>query len=274
MKTLLIFLISTSFLAAQFGSDCSFSARYNFSWLTDSINIEYKSEEYNLVRTQYNVYFFNQAAEHNDSIYTSAGFNMKNTKDKEQNERFQKSWNDGAFSSVIKFNKSHLVYLSELGTKGRNYVRYRDFTIPMYYSLPVEIPKWEITKEKDSLNGLIVIKALTTYAGRNYIAWFSPTIPINEGPYVFRNLPGLVIKVHDDDKKFVFDLKSYKNSPEKCFVELDIDWIHREVKYDEWVRVRTKNYYEPRMSFQTTNEAKERYRKSILVNGRYLLLER
>jgi GLPGLI family protein len=57
------------------------------------------------------------------------------------------------------------------------------------------------------------------------IIQLSPSIPINEGPYVFRNLSGLVVNFHNDENKFSFLLKWYKNSPNKCFVKSDIDWI-------------------------------------------------
>ncbi|HMP29895.1 MAG TPA: GLPGLI family protein [Saprospiraceae bacterium] len=274
MKTFLIFLFSSTILLAQRDVDCKFCARYEFIWATDSLNQKFKSEEYNLVQTKGNTYFFNNAHEYNDSMYLAAGFNMQNQKDKEMMSRWSIEFNKGTFHSSIKWNKTALVYFSVLGNKIENYIRYRDFSIPMYYSCPIEIPKWEITNENDTINGLFVIKAFTSYGGRNYTAWFSPTIPINEGPYVFRNLPGLAVKVHDDENNFTFLLKWYKNNPNKCFVDTDIDMIHRQVSYSEWVSVRTTNYFEPRMPFQATQELKERNKKNVQVNGRYLLIER
>ena len=38
-------------------------------------------------------------------------------------------------------------------------------------------------------------KAETFIFGRKWTAWFSPEIPIQDGPYKFRGLPGLIVKI-------------------------------------------------------------------------------
>jgi hypothetical protein len=48
-------------------------------------------------------------------------------------------------------------------------------------------------------------KALTTFRGRSYIAWFAPDIPLSAGPYKFRGLPGLIVKVEDTKSNFVYE---------------------------------------------------------------------
>lgn len=52
-----------------------------------------------------------------------------------------------------------------------------------------------------------VFAATTTFAGRNYTAWFAPEISIIDGPHVFYGLPGLVVDVYDSDKHFRFQLE-------------------------------------------------------------------
>src|SRR5690606_34206944 len=41
--------------------------------------------------------------------------------------------------------------------------------------------------------------------GRIYTAWFTQDIPINEGPYKFYGLPGMILKIEDTEKLFQFE---------------------------------------------------------------------
>ena len=58
-------------------------------------------------------------------------------------------------------------------------------------------------------------KASLRFRGRNYEAWFAPQIPINDGPWKFFGLPGLILKVKDTDGQFDFECigLEYLNPP-------------------------------------------------------------
>nr|WP_317632241.1 GLPGLI family protein [uncultured Flavobacterium sp.] len=64
--------------------------------------------------------------------------------------------------------------------------------------------KWEFTSEKKLINGYDCKKALVTYYGRQWIAWYTTKIPINAGPYKFNGLPGLILEIHDSENIFNF----------------------------------------------------------------------
>lgn len=66
--------------------------------------------------------------------------------------------------------------------------------------------KWKITKEKKVILNYTCIKATTKFRGRNYEAWYTEEIPIQNGPWKFCGLPGLIIKVGDVENKFVYEL--------------------------------------------------------------------
>src|SRR5690606_10669622 len=54
-------------------------------------------------------------------------------------------------------------------------------------------------------------KATCDFGGRKWTAWFNTEIPLNEGPYKFHGLPGLIFEVSDSQNQFVFKLiKSYQ----------------------------------------------------------------
>lgn len=65
---------------------------------------------------------------------------------------------------------------------------------------------WEIATDTISIKGYLCYKATTTFRGREYIAWFTLDIPINDGPWKFYGLPGLILKIQDNEQIFQFDL--------------------------------------------------------------------
>ena len=70
---------------------------------------------------------------------------------------------------------------------------------------------WQILPEKQKIGNLESQKATTNFAGRNWIAWFTTEIPIQDGPYKFHGLPGLIVKLEDESKSHQFELKGVKN---------------------------------------------------------------
>ncbi|RLJ23290.1 GLPGLI family protein [Chryseobacterium sp. 7] len=81
------------------------------------------------------------------------------------------------------------------------------------YLLPIdETIQWKISPEKKKIGIYNVQKAVATYGNREWTAWFSNDIPINEGPYIFSGLPGLIISVTDFSGDYKFDLVQVKKS--------------------------------------------------------------
>jgi GLPGLI family protein len=70
---------------------------------------------------------------------------------------------------------------------------------------------WQITEETREINGYTARKAITSYGGRNWEAWYTSEIPLNSGPYKFKGLPGLILEVKDSDNLFHFTLHSMYN---------------------------------------------------------------
>lgn len=65
---------------------------------------------------------------------------------------------------------------------------------------------WELVEGTDTIANYVCQKAKLNFRGRNYTAWFSPEIPINDGPWKFSGLPGLILKVEDEAQLFSFTL--------------------------------------------------------------------
>ena len=64
--------------------------------------------------------------------------------------------------------------------------------------------QWKITNIYDTLYNMKVRKAKTKFRGRNYIAWYTSEIPISDGPYKFKGLPGLIIKLYDSREEISY----------------------------------------------------------------------
>ena len=63
---------------------------------------------------------------------------------------------------------------------------------------------WKILPDKMDIQGLSTQKAVTNYGGRKWTAWFTPEIQVQDGPYKFSGLPGLILRLEDDKADHVY----------------------------------------------------------------------
>lgn len=73
--------------------------------------------------------------------------------------------------------------------------------------------KWKLLEDSKKIMNFNVQKAVANYGGRTWIAWFTKEIPIQDGPYKFCQLPGLILEVEDTQRNHIFELKAIQNSP-------------------------------------------------------------
>lgn len=59
--------------------------------------------------------------------------------------------------------------------------------------------QWKIESETKKIANYVCNKATVTFRGREWIAWFTPELPINVGPWKFVNLPGTILQAYDKD---------------------------------------------------------------------------
>ncbi|MCI6213619.1 MAG: GLPGLI family protein [Bacteroides pyogenes] len=75
--------------------------------------------------------------------------------------------------------------------------------------------QWKITNEKKIIKGYQCQKAVCDYLGRTYEAWFTSAIPVNNGPWKFGNLPGLILDVSDVRGHYHFSCVGIEKSTQK-----------------------------------------------------------
>lgn len=112
--------------------------------------------------------------------------------------------------SVYKQRKIDFVIKKDLKNNTSTYSE----MVAMYnlgFTESTDLFNWKIHSEtRKNIGGYSCIKATTKFRGRHYIAWFSEEIPINDGPYKFNGLPGLILQVEEIKGNFVFKINQVK----------------------------------------------------------------
>ena len=89
-------------------------------------------------------------------------------------------------------------------------------TSRFYYKEPTPDFQWSLKQDTCSILGYPCQKAVCQYGGRVWTAWFTTHIPISDGPYKFSGLPGLILRISDEDQFFIFEMSGM----EECHVPL------------------------------------------------------
>jgi GLPGLI family protein len=105
--------------------------------------------------------------------------------------------NAGESYQIYKDKAAYKVTVIDYIASGSDKFRYED---------ELGILPWKISESTDTILNYTCQKATLSFRGRNYTAWFAPEIPVNDGPWKFMGLPGLILKVEDDQQLFSFVL--------------------------------------------------------------------
>lgn len=83
---------------------------------------------------------------------------------------------------------------------------------------------WELKPETKKISTYLCRKAILKYKGRTWEAWYTEDLPIQAGPYIFRNLPGLIVYMEDSTGSYKFSLYSIKKRSDT----LDFENMYKE----------------------------------------------
>jgi len=152
----------------------------------------------------------------------------------------------------------------------KNEIRVRDnISIHSFiYKDELKPQDWEILSDTTTILGYHCQKAQCNWRGRDWIAWFTPDIPISEGPWKFYGLPGLITKLHDTKNHYSFVLIGFQE------IEAPIDAkIPKETqKIDRKEFIRTK-FGEKGNMINDAEMAKVGLSNSEPVNNNYDYIE-
>jgi GLPGLI family protein len=143
-----------------------------------------------------------------DSLLTEWG--KKNPNAKSASNRMgiigkRSNWSEYSFSEYFKlFNKDMLIEYARMPMFMKDYQCIED----------IPIQNWAIKSDTVTIVGYLCQKAICKFRGRDFTAWFTMEIPIDNGPWKFSGLPGLILKVYDNEKQYVFEcinIEKHKN---------------------------------------------------------------
>ena len=104
---------------------------------------------------------------------------------------------------------------------------------------------WNLMEDTMNILGYVCQKAETVFRGRQYIAWFAPEIPLQDGPWKLYGLPGLILKVEVDNRKFVFQaigLQKLIDLPINIFKDQYFEIDRKQIRSLEFKKKYIRNY--------------------------------
>jgi len=200
-KTFLLFI----FISALFSAQNRFI--YDYKFVADSTNkADVKSEMMYLDISEKGSKFYSRETYVSDSIMTAT------------------------YEKEIKATGSMNVIMKPMTRRGsvrykiyKNYPNFETYSLSrigmdQYKIWDKRTISWKILSEKQKIGNWETQKATTEFAGRKWTAWFTEELPFQDGPYKFRGLPGLIVKLEDATQSHVFELKAvgkYKEEVQK-----------------------------------------------------------
>ncbi|SUX45710.1 GLPGLI family protein [Chryseobacterium indoltheticum] len=209
MKELIsmMFLLSCFLSKAQNnvgGATTNIVCRYQVQFLKDTLNVESKTNEIMALQIGGNISLYkSEQKRKTDSLrHESIKNSMQNAQDKKSVVI--------DFSKISKVNLVHEVYKN-----GDDLVIFDNIIKDQYFYPANKKIDWKINVETKQIAGYTCQKATGQYNNRFYTAWFTKEIPISEGPYTFKGLPGLILEVYDTNKYFFISLISIQRLNEE-----------------------------------------------------------
>ncbi|HLS11710.1 MAG TPA: GLPGLI family protein [Flavobacteriaceae bacterium] len=186
---------------AQEGYITEYEVQYEVTYSIDSLNLNQKTEEtvYLFSGKSYGVFL-----NHNEANKEAIEAALDKMRSSGRMDYVKAGWRETNFRKNIykDFSENKVAIWMEIMDQ------------PFRVKNPIMPLKWEMQEDSKEFMNYTVHKATTIYAGRDYEAWFTLEIPINDGPYIFYGLPGLIVELYDTENHYHFKLKSIEKLEE------------------------------------------------------------
>lgn len=193
--------------------------------------------------------------------------------------------NDSLYTSLLKKGADSYPALQEVITPIEIYKNYSkvNYCITTYRTMgqysPVllceeEMPNfdWKINPEKKEILGYSCSLATTSYRGRDFEVWFTPDIPIFDGPWKFGGLPGLILHVHDTEEQYVFECIGFKQMEKKLPIKY-WDLPYKKVNHGEYMSILKRMYKTPKLWLESVGSGLHAGKQSHLITFPFNELE-
>jgi len=104
------------------------------------------------------------------------------------------------------------------------------------YLVKEDIPRmdWQFGKGEKIIAGFPCRQAFTAFRGREYEAWYAPSLPLPFGPWKLNGLPGLILEAQDKDQEVVFQFHAFQTIRDSTFRLEQPPAEARQVKWEEF----------------------------------------
>ncbi|MDQ0593303.1 GLPGLI family protein [Chryseobacterium ginsenosidimutans] len=199
---LIICLISYRFIFSQELEYSNIKCNYLTTFLTDTTNINTKKEELTGLWIG-----------KNSSLFKSDQKAKYDSLTKESTKKSMLNPINGKI--IIDFSKIPRAFFKPEVYKEGNSVKIFDKIMGTNYEYESDQKiNWTLVDETKIISTYKFRKAIGKYRNKNITAWYTEEVPISEGPYTFKGLPGLVVEAYDDKDFFHFTLIKLKNQSE------------------------------------------------------------
>lgn len=207
---LLFFFISIQFFSAQESLQSEYEVIYKVNIYPDTLTKNNVLQEYSslLINNNKSLFKSTQKAK-SDSIALAIG---------------KKQWENPVDGKIIVDlrNVPKVNFKDEVYSENGKQTIYKEL-LKTRFSFPLEDELvWKIEDESKTIETYVCKKATTKYKNRTYTAWFTGAVPIPEGPYIFKNLPGLVLEVYDTHDYLKFTLVSLRKVAKPIILMKDV----------------------------------------------------
>lgn len=86
-----------------------------------------------------------------------------------------------------------------------------------YYNEPFSEMTWEAGDSTKTILGYDCVMATTDYHGRQWTVWFTPEIPVQDGPWKFCGLPGLIMEASEPSGQHSFIATGIESSSQPIY---------------------------------------------------------
>jgi GLPGLI family protein len=222
MKYTFLFLIFSNFLIAQ--ESAPFSAQVVYDYV---IELDGPATRY-----QRNVFL---TSNNDESLFEIDHLNVKKNTGHEyatdNGTVFQIKGTENEF--IFKDLKKNEIYFT-------NRISMKNFDIKERLD---SLNHWQLTQNTKEILGYACQEAITKYGGRTYNAYFTKEIPIQNGPWRFQGLPGLILEVNSVDN--VFMIKATSMSLNQKDIILKNPYIDKKtISWVEFLKIYRNKYDE------------------------------
>ncbi|MDP2236238.1 MAG: GLPGLI family protein [Bacteroidales bacterium] len=204
-------------------------ATYSFKWREDSLNLKFPRQEDMMLMLGNNM-----------SVFMSLNFynNFQEGRKYEQEGRLDE-YLSLPYDKRYRTRFSYTIYKNFPTGK----ILFQDKVMDNFlqYEEDINAFKWVLSNETSTISDYKVQKASVSYGGRNWVAWYCADLPFSDGPYKFRGLPGLIVKLYDTKNHYEFELVHIGKPDKETLIELS---------ERGWMTTSKKNFLKAEDSFR------------------------